>query len=176
MKLAETDDPLEVLRLTHSASPELGLEVEEALTATEIEAVKVAGAPTPGGAAALEAARAAGRKVAVVSNNSAESVWAFLDRHDLSMHVMTVIGRPERQPDLMKPNPYSLLKAAGYLEVDVTSCVLIGDSLTDIQAAHASGAAAIGYANKPHKRQAFSQAGAEAITEDMQAIANAFRP
>ncbi|MGW7198400.1 HAD family hydrolase [Streptomyces chryseus] len=52
---------------------------------------------------------------------------------------------------------------------------MIGDSLTDIQAAHKVGAAAIGYANKPHKHQAFTEAGAEAVTEDMQAIADAIQ-
>jgi HAD superfamily hydrolase (TIGR01662 family) len=174
-KLSETDDPLEVLRLTHATNPELGLRVEEALTAAEVEAVAVAGEPTPGVVAALEAVRTAGRKIAVVSNNSGESVRAFLGRHGLAEHVLEVVGRAERQPDLMKPNPHSLLKAAELLEVDVTLCALIGDSLTDIQAAHKVGAAAIGYANKPHKHQAFTEAGAEAVTEDMQDIADAIQ-
>lgn len=52
-------------------------------------------------------------------------------------------------------------------EGDVTLCALTGDSLTDVRAAHKAGAAAIGYANKPHKHQA--------VTEDMQAIADAIQ-
>ncbi len=76
----------------------------------------------------------------------------------------------------MKPNPYSLTMAARLLGVDVTTCVLVGDSLTDIQAAHAVGSAAIGYANKPGKRQAFTQAGAESVIESMNAIGDALRP
>ncbi|MEU3905960.1 HAD hydrolase-like protein [Streptomyces goshikiensis] len=42
---------------------------------------------------------------------------------------------------------------AGQVHSDVTLCTLIGDSLTDIQAAHAAGTTVIGYANKrtrPH--------------------------
>lgn len=175
-KLSETDDPLEVLRLTHDANPEVGAEVERALTAAEVEAVAVAGEPTPGAIPSLEAVRASGRKIAVVSNNSAECVRAFLDQHGLTAHVLEVVGRPANRPNLMKPNPHSLIAAADALEVDVTRCVLIGDSLTDIQAAHAVGCTAIGFANKPRKRQAFTEAGAEAITESMQAIVEAIRP
>lgn len=175
-KLSGIDDPIEVLRLTHEADNSIGLEVERALTAAEVEAVGVAGDPTPGAVAALEAVRDSGRKIAVVSNNSAECVRAFLDRHGLTAHVLEVIGRPGAQPELMKPNPHPLITAAELLGVDVTLCALIGDSLTDIQAAHAVGSTAIGYANKDRKHQAFDQARAEAITDSMQAIADAIRP
>ncbi|MFJ3707292.1 HAD family hydrolase [Streptomyces sp. NPDC090053] len=172
-KLSSTDDPLEVLRLTHQADTGIGLQVERALTAVEVEAVGVAGDPTPGAAAALEAVWATGRKIVVVSNNSAECVRAFLFRHGLTGHVLEVVGRPEGHPELMKPNPHSLIAAAELLGVDITRCTLIGDSLTDIQAAHAVGSTAIGYVNKEHKRRVFAQAGADAITESMQTIADA---
>jgi haloacid dehalogenase superfamily, subfamily IA, variant 3 with third motif having DD or ED/haloacid dehalogenase superfamily, subfamily IA, variant 1 with third motif having Dx(3-4)D or Dx(3-4)E len=175
-RLHATDDPIEVLRLAHAASTDLGHEVECALTAAEVEAVAVAGAPTPGGVAALEAARAAGRRVAVVSNNSAECVRAYLDQHGLAGYVLEVVGRAGHQPDLMKPNPHSLITAAEKLGVDVTRCVLIGDSLTDIQAAHAIGAFAIGYANKDHKLKLFTEAGADSVTDTMQSIADAMKP
>lgn len=45
--------------------------------------------------------------------------------------------------------------------------------MTDIQAVHAAGGTAIGYANKPRKIEAFTEVGADAITEDMGAIAQA---
>ncbi|MFC8596338.1 HAD family hydrolase [Streptomyces atroolivaceus] len=175
-KLSATDDPIEVLRLAHEADASIGLQVEEALTAAEVAAVRVAGAPIPGAVDSMEAARAAGRKIAVVSNNSTECVRVFLDLHGLTNHVLEVIGRPEGHPELMKPNPHPLLTAAERLGIDVSLCALIGDSLTDIQAAHAVGCTAIGYANKPRKHQVFSEAGAEAITASMQAIADAIRP
>ncbi|WP_241253226.1 HAD hydrolase-like protein [Streptomyces sp. W1SF4] len=53
----------------------------------------------------------------------------------------------------------------------VADCTLIGDSLTDVQAAHAAGATVIAYANKP---PLFAEAGADAITDTMHAIAQAF--
>ncbi|MFF5938707.1 HAD family hydrolase [Streptomyces sp. NPDC012508] len=57
--------------------------------------------------------------------------------------------------------------------MDVTNCTLIGDSPTDIQAAHAAGTTVIGYANKPDKAGLFAEAQADAITDDMQAMADA---
>ncbi|MFF3316988.1 HAD family hydrolase [Streptomyces sp. NPDC003035] len=172
-KAAETDDPIEVLRIAYEASAELGEEVEQALTAAEVEAVTVAGPPTPGAVEALQAAHTSGRPVAVVSNNSAECVAGFMELHGLGEHVAKIVGRPTGQPHLMKPNPFPLITAAERMHMDVTNCTLIGDSLTDIQAAHAAGTTVIGYANKPHKADLFAKAQADAITDDMQAIADA---
>lgn len=72
----------------------------------------------------------------------------------------------------MKPNPYPLIHAAELMHVDVSVCALIGDSVTDIQAARAAGATVIGYANKPNKAEAFASLGANAVTHEMQAIAD----
>ncbi|GAA1583227.1 HAD family hydrolase [Streptomyces globosus] len=172
-KAAETDDPIEVLRIAHEAGAGIGREVEQALTAAEVEAVAVAGPPTPGAVEALEAARSAGRTVLVVSNNSAECVQRFLEIHGLEGYVEKVVGRPTGQPHLMKPNPFPIIMAAEQARVGVQVCTLIGDSLTDVQAAHAAGATVIAYANKPHKASLFAEAGADAITDTMQPIADA---
>lgn len=52
-------------------------------------------------------------------------------------------------------------------------CVLIGDSLSDIEGARAAGVAVIGYANRPAKVDAFRLAGAEAVVTSMGEIAAA---
>ncbi|MFI8385818.1 HAD family hydrolase [Streptomyces sp. NPDC085540] len=171
-KAAETDDPIEVMRIAHEVDAELGQKVEQALTAAEVEAVAVAGPPTSGAVEALQSVRSSGRAVAVVSNNSAECVRSFLEAHGLGGYVERVIGRPVGQPHLMKPNPFPLIGAAEQMQMDITLCALIGDSLTDVQAAHAAGATVIAYANKPHKADLFAEARADAITDDMQAIAD----
>ncbi|MCX5612203.1 HAD family hydrolase [Streptomyces sp. NBC_00047] len=172
-KAAETDDPIEVLRIAHEADAAIGQEVERALTKAEVEAVAVAGPPTAGAVEALQAARSSGRVAVVVSNNSADCVRRFVEAHGLGEYVAGIVGRPSGQPHLMKPNPYPLITAAEQAHMDVTHCTLIGDSLTDIQAAHAAGTTVIGYANKPHKTALFTEAGADAVTDDMQAIAEA---
>ncbi|GHI88762.1 HAD family hydrolase [Streptomyces xanthophaeus] len=172
-KAAETDDPIEVLRIAHEAGAAIGQEVERALTEAEVEAVAVAGPPTAGAVEALRATRTSGRVAVVVSNNSADCVRRFVELHGLGEYVMGIVGRPSGQPHLMKPNPYPLITAAEQAHMDVTHCTLIGDSLTDIQAAHAAGTTVIGYANKPHKAALFAGAGANAVTDDMQAIAEA---
>jgi HAD superfamily hydrolase (TIGR01509 family) len=169
----QTDDPIEVLRIAHDVDAALGQKVEMALTAAEVEAVAVAGPPTPGSVETLQAARAAGRAVVVVSNNSAECVQRFLALHGLEEYVVKIVGRPAGQPQLMKPNPFPLITAAEQVHMDVTNCTLIGDSLTDIQAAHAAGTTVIGYANKPHKTNLFVDAQADAVIEDMHTIADA---
>ncbi|PJN02331.1 haloacid dehalogenase [Streptomyces sp. CB01201] len=172
-KAAATDDPIEVLRIVHEADSALGQEVERALTAAEVRAVALAGKPTSGSVDMLAATREVGKPVAVVSNNSAECVREFLALHELSDYVMDIVGRPTEQPHLMKPNPHPLIQAAELLHVDVTACTLIGDSVTDIQAAHAAGATVIGYANKLHKAEAFAELRANAITDDMRSISDA---
>ncbi|MGW0366661.1 HAD family hydrolase [Streptomyces sp. NPDC002990] len=172
-KAAETDDPIEVLRIAHETDAIIGQEIERALTEAEVEAVAVAGPPTPGAVEALQAARSSGRIVVVVSNNSADCVGRFVEAHGLGEYVTGIVGRPSGQPHLMKPNPYPLITAAEQAHMDVTHCTLIGDSLTDIQAAQAAGTTVIGYANKPHKAALFAEAGADTVTDDMQAIAEA---
>ncbi|UUS32201.1 MULTISPECIES: HAD family hydrolase [Streptomyces] len=172
-ELAGVGDPVEVVRRVHAEDAGLGCEVEEALTAAEVAAVEVAGDPTPGAVAVLEGARDAGRRIAVVGDTSAACMRAFLDRHGLSSYVLHVVGRPERQPELTKPNPYPLITAAEQLGLDVTLCALIGDSVTDVRAAHAVGAVAVGYADGPDRRQALVDAGAEAVVGEMRVIAEA---
>ncbi|MEV4942197.1 HAD hydrolase-like protein [Streptomyces zaomyceticus] len=172
-KAALTDDPLDVLRIAHEAGTDLGQKIEKALTAAEVRAVAVAGRPTPGAAEAFQAARAAGRGVAVVGDNSAECVRVFLGLHGLEEYVTTIVGRPSEQPHLMRPNPFPLITAAEQLHIDVTSCTLIGDSLADVQAAHAAGATVIGYADEPDKAARFAEARADAVTEDMLTVAAA---
>ena len=97
----------------------------------------------------MVAARQAGLAVAVVSNNSAGAVTAYLTAHRLAGYVSPVVGRAYAEPDRMKPNPEPILQAARALGVRAVDAVLVGDSLSDIVGAHAAGVRSIGYANRP---------------------------
>lgn len=97
----------------------------------------------------------------------------MLTKHDLSKYIDHVSGRSNADPALMKPSPYLLQRAADAVETRLAASALVGDSDTDIQAAHATGMTAIGYANKPGKAKRFAELSAEAIISDMHVLADA---
>ncbi|MEW2211055.1 HAD-IA family hydrolase [Streptomyces globisporus] len=169
----ETDDPMEVLRLAPRAGETALRRIEKALTAAEVSAVKVAGIPIPGAVDSLRAAHTSGRRVAIVSNNSAACVTEFLALHDLDRFVDQVIGRYPNRPDLMKPSPFPVEKAAKQLGFRGRTCTLIGDSTTDIEAAAQAGSMSIGFANKPGKKESLAKAGAAVIVTSMITVAQA---
>lgn len=169
----ETDDPMEVLRLAPRVSEYAVRRIEEALTSAEVTAVKAAGIPVTGAVESLRAAHASGRRVAIVSNNSTACVREFLALHDLDQFVHQVIGRYPNRPDLMKPSPFSLERASKLLGVRPSTCTLIGDSTTDIEAAAGAGSMAIGFANKPGKEASLVSAGAKTIVTSMVTVAKA---
>ncbi|OII63251.1 hypothetical protein BJP40_24935 [Streptomyces sp. CC53] len=168
-----TEDPMVVHQLSRQGGEDVLSAVETALTAAEVRAVSVAGVPTSGATEALKAARESGRQVAVVSNNSAECVHAYLSSQGLSDSVEAVIGRPILRPDRMKPSPHLLFEAASLLGVAARRAVLIGDSVTDIEASGAAGAMSVGYANKPGKQEALRSVGADVVVLDMGEVARA---
>ncbi|MBW8088583.1 HAD family hydrolase [Streptomyces hygroscopicus subsp. hygroscopicus] len=175
-KARETDDPMEILRLSSQGGQPLIVAIEEALTKAEVAAVAVAGKPTEGAVAALEATRESGRSAAIVSNNSAECVREFLRRHEILHLVQEVVGRAHGKPELMKPSPHALSVAAELMSEEPSRCVLVGDSVTDVEAAHHAGSRAIGYANKPSKLHSLAEAGADEVVSDMLTVAQALAP
>ena len=171
--LAGERDPLEVLRWTGTATDQrITRLVEDALCEAERRAVETA-APTPYGREVIVGARQAGLPVAVVSNNSAGAVTAYLTAHRLTGHVAPVIGRAYAEPERMKPNPEPISRAVRTLDVSPARSVLVGDSLSDIEGAKRAGVRAIAYANRPAKLDAFRAAGADVVISSMAPIAEA---
>lgn len=167
-------DPLAILRWTGDACTPGGIRtVEEALCAAELRAVGTA-EPTPYAREVILGARARGLSVAVVSNNSAAAIEAYLMAHDLTSYIAPVIGRAYADPKRMKPSPEPVLAAIRALEAAPSRCTLIGDSLTDVEAARAASVAVVGYANRPWKVEAL--AAADAIVTSMEEIADEVFP
>lgn len=165
-------DPLAVLRFTATLDrPAIVRLINEALRREEITAARTA-QPTPYGQEAIIAADQTGRRVAVVSNNSADCIHAYLSAHQLTTYVQLVIGRPEAVPERMKPHPYPVLAAIGELGAEPGECLLVGDSFSDIEAAQAAGVAVIGYANKPGKRERLTDA--DVVIDSMAELVDAF--
>ncbi|MEU7872807.1 HAD family phosphatase [Dactylosporangium sp. NPDC049140] len=165
-------DPMEVLRWSATlGKPELLREVEDGLCRAELLAAESA-IPEPHGQAVIDAAHESGRQVAIVSNNSAGAIEAYLEAHQLTDHIAFISGRSYAQPERMKPNPEPLWRAAEALAAEPTACVLIGDSLFDIDAAHAAGMPVIAFANKRWKISRFTEAAADIVLTGMSIVAS----
>ncbi|MGC5308757.1 HAD family hydrolase [Micromonospora zamorensis] len=169
--LASEPDPLEVLRRTGATGDhDTTRAVEDALCAAERRAAETA-EPTPYGREVIVAAWQAGMPVAVVSNNSAGAVTAYLTAHRLAGYVSPVIGRAYADPDRMKPNPEPILRAVRAVGKPSKRCVLVGDSLSDIRGARTADVRAIGYANRSSKTNALLAAGADLVITSMGELA-----
>ncbi|MFC1226934.1 HAD family hydrolase [Streptomyces sp. Sce081] len=169
-RLAQGDDPLEVVRTASMDGLPRVDALESALTDLEVAAVEMA-APTAHAEAAIKALHAAGHQLAAVSNNSTAALKRYFTSHGLDPYVSPLIGREAIRIRQMKPAPHMLLLALEAHGVSPQAAVLVGDSVSDIQAAHAAGAMSIGYANKPGKYERLRKAGATVVIEDMADLA-----
>jgi HAD superfamily hydrolase (TIGR01509 family) len=168
-ELLDEPDPLEVLRYSATLNrPGVVRKVDEAFRVAEVAAVRSA-SPTPFAREVIVTAHQTGRQVAIVSNNSGEAVQEYLAERRLTKYVFPVIGRPVNDPSQMKPNPAVLLVAMKSLGAEASDCLMIGDSVSDIEAARAAVVSVVGYANKPGK--GVRLAGADAVVTSMAELA-----
>jgi len=168
--IAGTPDPFEVFAYAATISEDLAARVEAEMTDQELAAVPTA-APTPYVHEVVTACQNSGRSVAVVSNNSARTVHAYLTRHGLDDRIGLVIARTGHDPALLKPSPHLITRAVEALDAEPDECAIVGDSVTDIQAARLASVQSIGYANKPGKRERLTEAGAGAIINSLADLA-----
>ncbi|MFD5175426.1 HAD family hydrolase [Nocardia sp. NPDC058379] len=153
--LGATSDPFELLDYAAQISPEIAIATEAELTRLEVEAVALA-SPTPHAHNVIrEASARRSGSVAIVSNNSAEAIDAYLRTYHLRRDVAGIFARTSSTTRL-KPSPYLLDFALMDLRVDAGKATFTGDSVTDLQAAASAGIPAIGYANKPGKAERFA--------------------
>ena len=168
--IACTADPFAVFAYAATIREELAARVEAEMTAQELAAVPSA-APTPYVHEVVTACQNSGRSVAVVSNNSARTVHAYLARHSLDDRISVVVARTNHDPALLKPSPHLITQAVDALDAEPGECTLVGDSVSDIQAARLAGVHSIGYANEPGRRESFTAAGAGAIIDSLADLA-----
>ncbi|MGW2821540.1 HAD family hydrolase [Streptomyces sp. NPDC001443] len=117
---------------------------EAMVTECENEAVKKA-EPVPCFEDLVPALRRLNHRLAVVSNNSDGPVWEFLKGVNLQSEFVTVVGRDPLELRHMKPDPYCVTQAVAHLRLPPSSCLLIGDQLTDLEAARRAGTRFLGY-------------------------------
>jgi phosphoglycolate phosphatase-like HAD superfamily hydrolase len=121
------------------------------------------------------AAKQAHKSLPIVSNNSEQAIAAYVEAEELGEYLSVIVGRVPYQPELMKPNPYTVLAALEILQVQPTDSVLVGDSVVDIEAAHKAGVHVAALANKAHKLERFRNSGADVVVTSMSEIRNAIQ-
>ena len=165
-----TADPLALISWTASHEPELLEPLERCEVLAERSAAETA-TPTEHVREVIRLAIESGRPVAIVSNNSRTAIDRFLELHRLSSEVTSVAGRVAGRPELMKPNPTPVVRAASSLGVPPEACVLVGDSVSDIEAARNAGSRCIGYAKNLSRGGQLEAAGADAVIYSMGTLA-----
>ncbi|MGQ4598220.1 HAD-IA family hydrolase [Nocardia sp. R6R-6] len=108
--------------------------IEAAFVAIEVETVRTA-RQTSYVHSVIRAAASPSHTVAIVSNNSATAIQISLDAR--SLEFAGIFARSGADVQQLKPTPYLLQQAINTLGVTTDECVFVGDSITDIQAAHA---------------------------------------
>jgi len=165
-EVATTTDHLAVLRWTAINAPRRLAAVEDACVTKEIAAARTS-KPTGGAFEFLRWCRQEDKSVVIVSNNAAEAITTYLNRFDLTALVRGIVGREPRRPDLLKPHPSLVLAALELAQAEPQGAVLIGDSVTDIEVAHATRVQAVGYAKSPARGHALEEAGADALVSSL---------
>jgi phosphoglycolate phosphatase len=161
---------LEILSYAASVSSGQAARVESELTAMECAAVTTA-APTPYVNDVLTASHDSARPVAIISNHSAAAVRAYLILHDLNGQIRLTVARTGPDAAVLKPRPNLIELAVTELGTQSQDCVLVGGSVTDIQAAHAAGVNSIGYARTRRDADDLADAGAGTIIVSMADLA-----
>ncbi|MER6130485.1 HAD-IA family hydrolase [Streptomyces sp. NPDC001815] len=161
---AERDhpDPHVVLRAVNERHPgsDLAAELEERLTQHELRAAASA-MPTAFADPLIRTWTAVGARLAIVTNNSARTAYAYLAGRGLtSCFDPHVYGRTQ-ELHLMKPDPYRLNQALSAMGAAPSSSLMIGDAPSDYVAAQAAGTHFLGYARNERKYEALRKAEVE---------------
>jgi phosphoglycolate phosphatase len=97
--------------------------------------------PYPGAAESLRAVHGAGLRTGVVTNKQHRFAEALLKRTGLARWIDVVVGGDTCEQ--RKPDPRPLLFACESLQVAPARCLMVGDSINDVQAARAAGIAVV---------------------------------
>ena len=166
LDVEQAADPFVVLIHAAALGDEEARHVEAPFRALEAHAVRSA-KPTAGSHDLIRSWKQTGRPLAIVSNNSVAAITAYLDLHDLRMATDTISARVDADVRRLKPSPLLVAETIAVLGLPPESCTLVGDSPSDIEAAHAAEARSVGYANSPGKTDVLSRLGPTAITTTM---------
>ncbi|MFE6624190.1 HAD family hydrolase [Streptomyces sp. NPDC008086] len=161
----ERPDPHGVLYAVAARQPQrsdLVVALEALLTQGELKAVPKA-MPTAYADPLIRTLAARGTRLAIASNNSARSVEEYLlTRGTLGCFAPHIYGRTS---DLrfIKPHPKTLNHALRSLGAEPAATLMIGDMPSDYGAARKAGVRFLGYAPRPAKLGALTDAGVDPL-------------
>ncbi|MBK3580615.1 HAD family phosphatase [Streptomyces sp. MBT65] len=135
---------------------------EEIVTEQESGALRTA-VPAPYIVTLVDLLRELRMPLVVVSNNAEGPIRTYLEHPDLHKKFEGVFGRDPHDARLMKPDPHCVLRAIEHLGLPTSSCILIGDQITDLEAARKAGTWFIGYTQEERRAKEMEQGGADAV-------------
>jgi HAD superfamily hydrolase (TIGR01509 family) len=94
-----------------------------------------------------------------------ETVVAELKQFDLAKHFMYVVTALDTHEP--KPSPEALVKAVEAMDVEMCTCVIVGDSVSDIQAGKAAGAKTVAVLSGLFSREELSRTKPDLIVRDV---------
>ncbi|MFC9846032.1 HAD family hydrolase [Streptomyces sp. NPDC060223] len=104
------------------------------------------------------------KRLVVVSNNAEEPIWQYLKRADLQSKFEAVCGRDAREPRRMKPDPDVVLRGLETLDgLAPSRALLVGDQLTDLQAARSARVRFLGFTQNNKRRRQMNRNGADEV-------------
>jgi phosphoglycolate phosphatase len=120
----------------------------------------------PGVAEGLEMLRHAGLRLACVTNKPSRFIRPLLERLNIADRFGAMVGGDDAPRK--KPDPAPLRLAAERLDVGVTHCLMVGDSVNDIEAARAADCPVVvvpyGYNHGQDIREAHPDAVIDSLT------------
>lgn len=107
--------------------------------------------------------RELGMRLVVVSNNAEGPISTYLQQPDFHRKFEGVFGRDPHDARRMKPEPHCVVRALEHLGLPASSCIVIGDQLTDLKASLAAGTCFVGYTQEEIRAREMKQGGANAV-------------
>ena len=158
MEFSSEKDPFDVFAEVIRQTKEGSYEREEALfalnqilTEAEIEAVN-SGIPVCGVETSISILRKKGIAVGISTNNSIQCVEAFWQKN-CKEAIIPIVGRVGVKPELMKPNPWSILEVLKKMDRIPENTIFVGDTQRDYVASINAGCEFIGMAPTDKKRK-----------------------
>lgn len=129
--------------------------------------------PFPGMVEGLDALRAMGFPLAVVTNKASRFVQPHLDHAGIAHHFALVIGGDTLAT--RKPDPGPLLHVAGAFGIPPARLLMVGDSINDVAAARAAGCPVLVLPYGYNEGEPVAGLDADGIVPTLRAVADRVR-